>query len=486
MNRVAVVVLGDIGRSPRMQYHALSISELENTKVSMIGYRESEPHPLIVDNENIDILPLLPFPISMSRSGSKKGLLSLLVLWPLLAVSKVLFQCLQLFYTLWTIPNLSTVLVQSPPAIPTVFILQVVCWLRSVKLIIDWHNLGYTLLALSLGKSDSHPIIIFAKFIERFFGRCAYAHLFVTQEMRDTLVRDWKLKGKTFVFHDKASPIFKNMEPNEQVGYLREFIEKYKIKGQDKAFIESIIETKSSLLMSSKVKHKPDPSVHTSLIISSTSWTPDEDFSILLDAIVKYETDNLQHKQKLLYIITGKGPQKEYYLNRISQLELKKSRVITAWLDSQDYPKLLGCADIGISLHKSSSGLDLPMKVVDMFGCCVPVLAIDFQCIGELVRNEYNGFIFKDSEQLFHQLRSLFGSTSSYADVVETDPKTQQKQSLIQMKQNLIKDRKTDTWDTNWNLVIKNLFLSNNNNNNNDDKKSPSPSSYPKDSKKRK
>ncbi|KAL0443672.1 UNVERIFIED_CONTAM: UDP-glycosyltransferase TURAN [Sesamum latifolium] len=37
-NRVAVVVLGDIGRSPRMQYHALSLARQACLDVDIVGY----------------------------------------------------------------------------------------------------------------------------------------------------------------------------------------------------------------------------------------------------------------------------------------------------------------------------------------------------------------------------------------------------------------------------------------------------------------
>ena len=78
-------------------------------------------------------------------------------------------------------------------------------------------------------------------------------------------------------------------------------------------------------------------------------------------------------------MITGKGPLKSFYEEKISKMSLERTRVITAWFETSDYPLLLGSADLGISLHTSTSGMDLPMKVVDMFGCGLPVCAAAFE-----------------------------------------------------------------------------------------------------------
>ena len=98
-----------------------------------------------------------------------------------------------------------------------------------------------------------------------------------------------------------------------------------------------------------------------------------------------------------------------YYQDRIDRMALRKIHLRTLWLAAEDYPLLLGSADLGICLHKSSSGLDIPMKLADLLGSGVPVCAYHYgSCLSERLRHGENGLLFSTSDQLAAQLYDLF------------------------------------------------------------------------------
>ncbi|KAJ3371111.1 mannosyltransferase [Allomyces arbusculus] len=378
MKSVAILVLGDIGRSPRVQYHALSLARA-GRHVDLLGYVETQPPDFL----RHDFITIRAIPALWASPRW---------LFPIWAPIKVVIQlCSLLWMLLVSIPAPSHLLVQNPPSIPTLIVAQWTCRLRSTKLIIDWHNLGYTILGLKMGP-DSMFVQV-AKWIEETFGRNAHAHLFVTQAMRDHLAEEWQLTGQKVVLYDRPPTHFAKLDAQERIEFLAELKDQF----PDLA--------------------RFDPS-HDHLLVSSTSWTQDEDFSILLEALCLveldmadawrgYDSDDDEDRAPRLYVvITGKGPWREHYEDEIQRYGFKHVSILTGWLRAQDYPKLLGSADLGISLHTSSSGLDLPMKVVDMFGCGLPVCAYNFACLGELVTNS-TGRTFTTSVELKDHIQKL-------------------------------------------------------------------------------
>lgn len=110
----------------------------------------------------------------------------------------------------------------------------------------------------------------------------------------------------------------------------------------------------------------------------------------------------------LWLVVTGKGPRQKEYKEKVKALDLKHIVIQMVWVQAEDFPLLLATMDLGISMHSSSSGLDLPMKVIDMFAAGIPVLAYHYECIGkELVHENQNGCLFKNAEELYHRLRHL-------------------------------------------------------------------------------
>ncbi|KAI9295353.1 hypothetical protein K502DRAFT_303844 [Neoconidiobolus thromboides FSU 785] len=444
MKRAIVVVLGDLGHSPRIINQALSIANLPNYKVDLVGYKDSKLPIKILEKENINInylSQIQPLPPNLPA-----------YLYLLYAPFKALFLFFSLLSCLLQLPTSDFILIQNPPAIPTLIVVQLVCFIKQSQLIIDWHNFGYSILSLKLG--ISHPIVKFAYFYEKLFAKWAFIHITVTEAMASELKNEWKVSGKIIVVHDKSAEEFQPMELSQ----IHEFMLQLENTQSEFQLLKKQLyiddEKETSLITEKnqevKIEYRKN---RVKLIVSSTSWTPDEDFSILLKAIEIYNTTILSNSNinptKLAIIITGKGPEKENYELKIKQLndQLTYVKIITTWLPIAFYPKLLACADLGISLHLSSSGLDLPMKIVDMFGTGLPVCAMDFMCLSELVQHNKNGLVFSSAEELALNLESLFLKKENRSIV-----------NIEELKEGALEFGKVK-WEQHWNDKLKEVFM---------------------------
>ena len=338
--RTALVVLGDFGRSPRMQYHALSLARDADRAVDVVCYSGTPPIDALSREDAVTMRYVV---------GCRWRWLTRVPL-ALALGTRVAAQCAHLFWILMTMQRCEEMLIQNPPCVPTFLVCGIVCRARRTRLVVDWHNFAYTLFGMKRGDASATTPLEFWR----------------SEPARSAL---------------EASPVARSEDALDR--FLRGTHE-------------------------NMTKNKPR------FIVSSTSWTPDEDFGVLLDAAVAYDARKRakgDHASKsypdIVIIITGQGPQKTMYEKKINELALEHVAFRTVWLDAADYPRALANAHLGVSLHTSSSGLDLPMKIVDMFGASLPVAAMRYDVIGELVQEGVNGVLFADATELAAMFANL-------------------------------------------------------------------------------
>ena len=391
---VAVLVVGDLNRSPRMLNHCISLTDSfpQINEVSLIGYNGGDIRSDISTNKKIKQYYIC--------QGINKFLRKLpKFLFIFVALIKIITQIFSLSWILFRIPKFRFLILQNPPGIPSMLICWIICKIRGSKFIIDWHNYGYTIL-----KVNNRPkfLVNLACRYEKYFGKKSDVNFCVSQAEKRDLKKEFGIDAVCLPDRP-VKGLFKFLNESE----ANELYKKYPNE------LSSLIDC-----------HLPEKKDNKPIVmISSTSWTPDEDFSILLDSFIKTEEmilESIEDKgqknlmnvdkekiKKVLFLITGRGPLRDSFMKKVSEAKLKYFDVKSIWLESDDYPKLLSLVDLGVSLHYSSSGIDLPMKVVDMFSGCLPVASIYYDTIVELVEENKNGFLFKNDKELCKILKNV-------------------------------------------------------------------------------
>jgi beta-1,4-mannosyltransferase len=273
------------------------------------------------------------------------------------------------------------------------FIAWLVTRLRGARFVIDWHNLSHTIAAVRLG--ERHRAVKSIARSERRWAKRASAHLTVSQALAEWLAREYKVKAA--VVYDRPGDAF--IRPSA---------------ADAKTLWERI--AKDAQLGSARLP----------FVVCPTSWTPDEDFDLLLEALERAERQLLRSRgddpsasstPALAVFLTGRGTLRDSFEARAARRHFKAIAVKTVWLEPSDYPTFVGMADLGLCLHQSSSGLDLPMKLADLRGAGVPAAVYDYApVLSEVMTAGQDGVTFRDPGDLAAVLVSVANGSSASPD----------------------------------------------------------------------
>lgn len=362
--------------SPRAHAHASAVLESKVTEAVIFVAQFPPPPP----HSNIHFVPISTPPHYGLRHSAWSTAIRLLHL------AQALIKSLRAASSLPF--SVRYIIINTPPILPT---LPLLAFFRPLlfpwaHITLDVHNLGFTLMRLT-----SSPFVVYvATIAEAFSIHLAHNHWTVSVALSDYLRENFRVHAT--VVYDRPRRSFMHCPDGRQLHLSRLLQDHAKLIAPPSHMASKAVVTLDDSLLA-----------YIPLVVSSSSWTPDEDFSLLLQALPLLDAA----ARPLLLVLTGKGPMRAAYETSVAHLSLKHIAVAFAWLPADDYPRLLSAAAIGICLHASSSGLDLPMKAVDLFAAGTPVLALRYPCIHELVLTNENGFLFDDAISLVELLLQL-------------------------------------------------------------------------------
>ncbi|RCN38145.1 hypothetical protein ANCCAN_15948 [Ancylostoma caninum] len=317
-----------------MCYHAYSLATQLNYDVKLVGYLDSIPHPLIHSNPHIKYVPLAPPPDRITKLPEMLQL-PLKFLWTFIVLSWAL-----LFRIGW---DVKLILMQNPPALPTMFVCWTVARLKSAKFVIDWHNYMWSVIK---DKSGIDQLTLPRLVEDGSEGK---------DSNKDTVVRRKPTR------EERDAAVVANRRKRHNSG------EKKERKSLKRRYIE---------------------------------W------------VYRWEG------------ACGRRADAGLCVTRAMREDLQRAWGVHA----------------AVFYDRPPSCLDLPMKVVDMFGAGIPVLAKRFNCIGELVQDGQNGHLFDTATDLFQHLYGLATGFPAHC------------KKLHKLKQFVLDDG-LPSWEENWATV---------------------------------
>lgn len=357
--RAAVVVLSDLGRNPRMQRHARAWARLAD--VDLIGLHGSSLEAGIEGTPRVTVHRLKD---GHRSAQSQKSVGRFVAASALRAIA----HAFSTFRALMRLPRPDVILVGNPPGVPALGVCWLVSRLRGARFVIDWQDLSHRRAAAQVG--ESHRLVRSIARSERRWARRAHGHVAASQALADWLRREYGVQAT--VLYDRPT-----LTPPSTTSPL-------------------------------------SPSdLESPLVVCPTTWGADEDFDLLLEALER--TDRVLGKganpATLTVLLTGTGELRGAFEARLARRQFTHLVVRMADVDSR---AVIAKADVGLCLHQSASGLDLPMVLSDLRGANVPACVYDYApVLTEVLTKGHEGVTFGEPGELTNLFVAVAARDSS-------------------------------------------------------------------------
>lgn len=399
--RTLVLALADLGRSPRMQRHALALARATpDAQVDIVGYEGSPVQ-----------LPVTAEPSVCCRRLAARRERPDARWWSPGAAAGAAAHGARVGGVVFGGSRPDLILVQSPTSGAARTLSWMASRLRGARLVIDWHNRAPTY-ERDNDRTRGNQTGLRQ---ERRWAHRAHAHLAASRAMADWLKREYRVQAS--VLYDRPSHWF----------------------GRPDLAAAADLWQRLARDLSLGPRRIP-------IAICPTGWTPNEDFDLLLEGLERTERRLAARAPdttapNLAVLLTGRGPMRETIEARIARRPFSRVAVRTTWLEPADYVVLVGMADVGLCLHQSASGLDLPGKLAEFRGAAVPALALDYApVLTEVLEKGKQGVTFRDPGDLATILAAL-----AVGDI--------ESQPLLSSARTWLAEHPAERWEEHWQAV---------------------------------
>jgi len=379
--RSLVLALTDLGRGSRMQRHALALAAAApDAQVDIVGYHGGPLQGPVSAEPRVRCRRLRA---AAAHDGAG---------WNPLAWARAAGHGVTLARTMLGGGRPQLILARNPPPAAARSVTAAIARVTGARLVFDWHDRwhhrGDDRAAAQRGRATRR---------ERGWARQAHAHLASSRAMAAWLQRAYGVEAA--VLYDRP--------PAWMV----------------RADLAATAELWRRLARDLSLGPRRVP-----IAVCPTGWGPHDDFDLLLDALERAERRLVAGAASrgvpstapdLAVLITGRGPLREAVEARLARRAFSRVAVRTTWLEPLEYIALLGMADLGICLHQSASGLDLPGALAEFRGVGLPVYVCDYApVLNEVVETGRQGVTFRDAADLAAALVTLASGDLSAAPML--------------------------------------------------------------------